>query len=159
MVADRGKEVTDPNDLIISELVTSFSLSATAIRESAVLFGEIVVGVFFDVTALLAANAELKDALQVQELPQRQHHCRHEVAPTDAGGRHPLARPARRIPGPRDGVPPPAHLRVHASHRHAGSRARAVFTSASPVEYGDEISALQHAPRHREGRAFPTASC
>ena len=55
--------------------VTAFPLCATTgagrrldIRDSAVLFGEIVVGVFFDVTALLAANAELKDSLQVQEL-------------------------------------------------------------------------------------------
>ena len=38
------------------------------IRDSAVLFGEVVVGVFFDVTALMSSNAELKDALQVQEL-------------------------------------------------------------------------------------------
>ncbi len=55
--------------------VTSFPLSATTgtgrrldVRDSAVLFGETVVGVFFDVTALLTANAELKDTLQVQEL-------------------------------------------------------------------------------------------
>ncbi|MGA2976484.1 MAG: HD domain-containing phosphohydrolase [Spirochaetia bacterium] len=38
------------------------------IRDSAVSLGESVLGVFFDVTALMAANAELKDALQVQEL-------------------------------------------------------------------------------------------
>ena len=55
--------------------VTSFPLAATTgdgrrldIRDSAVLFGDNIVGVFFDVTALLAANAELKDTLQVQEL-------------------------------------------------------------------------------------------
>jgi hypothetical protein len=55
--------------------VTSYPLAATSgrggrldIRDSAVLFGEMIVGVFFDVTALLAANAELKDTLQVQEL-------------------------------------------------------------------------------------------
>ena len=38
------------------------------IRESAVLVGNSILGVFFDVTNLLAANAELKDALQIQEL-------------------------------------------------------------------------------------------
>ncbi len=55
--------------------VTSFPLAVTTgdgrrldIRDSAVLFGDNIVGVFFDVTALLAANAELKDTLQVQEL-------------------------------------------------------------------------------------------
>ncbi len=39
-----------------------------SIRDSAVLLGDSIFGVFFDVTGLLAANAELKDALQVQEL-------------------------------------------------------------------------------------------
>ncbi|HET6450795.1 MAG TPA: HD domain-containing phosphohydrolase [Spirochaetia bacterium] len=38
------------------------------IRDSAVSVGESVLGVFFDVTRLVAANAELKDALQIQEL-------------------------------------------------------------------------------------------
>lgn len=39
-----------------------------SIRDSAVLLGDSIFGIFFDVTGLLAANAELKDALQVQEL-------------------------------------------------------------------------------------------
>ena len=38
------------------------------VRDSAVLLGRSILGVFFDVTGLAAANAELKDALQVQEL-------------------------------------------------------------------------------------------
>ena len=38
------------------------------VRDSAVLLGEAILGVFVDVTGLAAANAELKDALQVQEL-------------------------------------------------------------------------------------------
>ena len=55
--------------------VTSFPLvvksSAGAkleIRDSAVLIGDSIFGIFFDVTGIMAANAELKDALQVQEL-------------------------------------------------------------------------------------------
>ncbi|MGO9309467.1 MAG: HD domain-containing phosphohydrolase [Spirochaetia bacterium] len=55
--------------------VDSFLLSVTAsggavrtVRDSAVLFGSSILGVFFDVTELLAANAELKEALQVHEL-------------------------------------------------------------------------------------------
>ena len=38
------------------------------IRDSAILLGDAIFGVFVDVTGLVAANAELKDALQVQEL-------------------------------------------------------------------------------------------
>jgi PAS domain-containing protein len=38
------------------------------VRDSAVFLGQSILGVFFDVTGLAAANAELKDALQVQEL-------------------------------------------------------------------------------------------
>ncbi len=38
------------------------------IRDSAILRGDTIFGLFFDVTGLLATNAELKDALQVQEL-------------------------------------------------------------------------------------------
>ena len=38
------------------------------VRDSAVLLAGRVFGMFFDVTGLVAANAELKDALQVQEL-------------------------------------------------------------------------------------------
>ena len=38
------------------------------IRDSAILLGDAVFGVFVDVTGLVAANAELTDALQVQEL-------------------------------------------------------------------------------------------
>ncbi len=55
--------------------VVAFPLSVTTgsgakldIRDSVVSTGNSVLGVFFDVTALMAANAELKDALQVQEL-------------------------------------------------------------------------------------------
>jgi len=38
------------------------------IRDSAILLGDAVFGVFVDITGLVAANAELTDALQVQEL-------------------------------------------------------------------------------------------
>jgi putative two-component system response regulator len=55
--------------------VTSFPLVARSgtgarleIRDSAVSIGDSFFGVFFDVTAIMAANADLKDALQVQEL-------------------------------------------------------------------------------------------
>jgi response regulator RpfG family c-di-GMP phosphodiesterase len=55
--------------------VESFPLSVMSgtgaklhVRDSAVFLGNSILGVFFDVTELLAANAELKDALQVQEL-------------------------------------------------------------------------------------------
>ena len=55
--------------------VESFLLSMTSgtgaglqVRDSALFLGNSILGVFFDVTELLAANAELKDALQVQEL-------------------------------------------------------------------------------------------
>jgi PAS domain-containing protein len=55
--------------------VESFSLSVMSgkgvklqVRDSAVFLGQSILGVFFDVTGLAATNAELKDALQVQEL-------------------------------------------------------------------------------------------
>jgi len=55
--------------------VTSFPLVVKSgagarleIRDSAVLIGDSFFGIFFDVTAIMASNAELKDALQVQEL-------------------------------------------------------------------------------------------
>jgi HD-GYP domain-containing protein (c-di-GMP phosphodiesterase class II) len=55
--------------------VTSYPLAVNAgtgkvlqIHDSAVYLGESCFGVFFDVTALVSSNAELKDALQVQEL-------------------------------------------------------------------------------------------
>jgi HD-GYP domain-containing protein (c-di-GMP phosphodiesterase class II) len=55
--------------------VTSFPIAVNAgtgrrleIYDSAVSLGDTFFGVFFDVTALMSANAELKDALQVQEL-------------------------------------------------------------------------------------------
>jgi putative two-component system response regulator len=55
--------------------VESFLLSVTSgagrglqVRDSAVLIGNSILGIFFDVTELLEANAELKDALQVHEL-------------------------------------------------------------------------------------------
>jgi putative two-component system response regulator len=55
--------------------VTSFPLVVKSaagarleIRDSAVLVGDSFFGIFFDVTAIMAANAQLKDALQVQEL-------------------------------------------------------------------------------------------
>jgi PAS domain-containing protein len=55
--------------------VTSFPLSVTAgngakltMHDSVVALADSFFGVFFDVTALMAGNAELKDALQVQEL-------------------------------------------------------------------------------------------
>jgi HD-GYP domain-containing protein (c-di-GMP phosphodiesterase class II) len=55
--------------------VTSFPIAVTAgtgrrleIHDSAVSLGETFFGLFFDVTALMSANVELKDALQVQEL-------------------------------------------------------------------------------------------
>ncbi len=55
--------------------VESFLLAMTSgagarlqVRDSAVRIGDHILGVFFDVTALLAANAELTDALQVHEL-------------------------------------------------------------------------------------------
>jgi HD-GYP domain-containing protein (c-di-GMP phosphodiesterase class II) len=55
--------------------VTSFPIAVISgsgarleIRDSAVAMGDSFFGVFFDVTALMAANAELKDTLQVQEL-------------------------------------------------------------------------------------------
>jgi len=38
------------------------------IRDSAILLGDAIFGIFVDVTGLVAANAELTDALQVQEL-------------------------------------------------------------------------------------------
>jgi PAS domain-containing protein len=49
-------------------VIRSGSDARLSIRDSAVLHGDSIFGIFFDVTALLAANAELKDALQVQEL-------------------------------------------------------------------------------------------
>lgn len=49
-------------------LVRSGSGAGLRIRDSAVLLGDSIFGMFFDVTGLTAANAELKDALQVQEL-------------------------------------------------------------------------------------------
>jgi PAS domain-containing protein len=55
--------------------VTSFPIAVNAgtgkrlqIHDSAVWMGESCFGVFFDVTALVSSNAELMDALQVQEL-------------------------------------------------------------------------------------------
>lgn len=55
--------------------VTSFPLSVTAgngaklaMHDSAVTLGDTFFGAFFDVTALMATNAELKDTLQIQEL-------------------------------------------------------------------------------------------
>ena len=55
--------------------VTAFPLSVISrlgsrieIHDSAVLLDDSIVGVVFDVTALMAANAELKDFLQIQEL-------------------------------------------------------------------------------------------
>lgn len=55
--------------------VESFALAVMSgtgvrvqVRDSAVCLGNSILGVFFDVTGLAAANAELKDALQVQEL-------------------------------------------------------------------------------------------
>lgn len=48
--------------------VTSGTGAKLQVRDSAVSFGDSILGMFFDVTELLAANAELKDALQVQEL-------------------------------------------------------------------------------------------
>jgi HD-GYP domain-containing protein (c-di-GMP phosphodiesterase class II) len=55
--------------------IESFPLAVTSgvgtklqVRDSAVFLGHSILGMFFDVTGLLAANAELKDALQVQEL-------------------------------------------------------------------------------------------
>jgi HD-GYP domain-containing protein (c-di-GMP phosphodiesterase class II) len=42
--------------------------SKLEIRDSAVALEDSILGVFFDVTALIAANAELKDTLQIQEL-------------------------------------------------------------------------------------------
>jgi HD-GYP domain-containing protein (c-di-GMP phosphodiesterase class II) len=49
-------------------VVRSGAGSRLEIRDSAVSLGDSILGVFFDVTGLLAANAELKDALQIQEL-------------------------------------------------------------------------------------------
>jgi HD-GYP domain-containing protein (c-di-GMP phosphodiesterase class II) len=49
-------------------VLTSGSGTKLQIRDSAVSVGDSIVGVFFDVTELLRSNAELKDALQVQEL-------------------------------------------------------------------------------------------
>ncbi|MGA2378989.1 MAG: HD domain-containing phosphohydrolase [Spirochaetia bacterium] len=55
--------------------VESFPLAMTTgsggmlqVRDSAVSLGNSILGVFFDVTELLATNAELQEALQVQEL-------------------------------------------------------------------------------------------
>ena len=55
--------------------VTSFPLvvksgtgARLAIRDSVVLVGDSFFGIFFDVTGIMAANAQLKDALQIQEL-------------------------------------------------------------------------------------------
>jgi PAS domain S-box-containing protein len=55
--------------------VESFPLSLRSgsgatlqVRDTAVFLGGSILGMFFDVTELVAANAELKDALQVQEL-------------------------------------------------------------------------------------------
>jgi hypothetical protein len=48
--------------------VTSGSGSRLQVRDSALFLGNSILGIFFDVTGLAAANAELKDALQVQEL-------------------------------------------------------------------------------------------
>jgi HD-GYP domain-containing protein (c-di-GMP phosphodiesterase class II) len=48
--------------------VVSRSGSPRSIQDSVVASGDSFFGVFFDVTDLVAANAELKDALQVQEL-------------------------------------------------------------------------------------------
>ena len=49
-------------------VLTSGSGARLQIRDSAVSVGESIVGVFFDITELSRSNAELKDALQVQEL-------------------------------------------------------------------------------------------
>jgi response regulator RpfG family c-di-GMP phosphodiesterase len=49
-------------------VVTTGSGAKLQVRDSAVFLGNAVLGMFFDVTELLASNAELKDALQVQEL-------------------------------------------------------------------------------------------
>jgi HD-GYP domain-containing protein (c-di-GMP phosphodiesterase class II) len=55
--------------------VKSFALAVTSgsggklqVRDSAVSFGNSILGVFFDVSELMAANADLNDALQTQEL-------------------------------------------------------------------------------------------
>ncbi len=61
-VRERGKVEAFPL------AVTSGAGARLHVRDSAVLLGASILGVFFDVTELLAANAELKDALQVQEL-------------------------------------------------------------------------------------------
>ncbi len=49
-------------------VLTSGSGARLQIQDSAVSVGDSIVGVFFDITELLRSNAELKDALQVQEL-------------------------------------------------------------------------------------------
>ncbi len=49
-------------------VVKSGSGGRLEIRDSAISLGDTIFGMFFDVTGLVAANAELKDALQVQEL-------------------------------------------------------------------------------------------
>jgi response regulator RpfG family c-di-GMP phosphodiesterase len=49
-------------------VVTSGTGAKLQVRDSAVFLGNAILGMFFDVTELLSANAELKDALQVQEL-------------------------------------------------------------------------------------------
>jgi HD-GYP domain-containing protein (c-di-GMP phosphodiesterase class II)/PAS domain-containing protein len=49
-------------------LMTTGSGGRLQVRDSAVFLGNAILGTFFDVTELVASNAELKDALQVQEL-------------------------------------------------------------------------------------------
>jgi HD-GYP domain-containing protein (c-di-GMP phosphodiesterase class II) len=49
-------------------VLTSGSGARLHLRDSAVAVGEFIIGVFFDITGLLRSNADLKDALQVQEL-------------------------------------------------------------------------------------------
>jgi HD-GYP domain-containing protein (c-di-GMP phosphodiesterase class II) len=73
--ADPGARADELATAKIRGKVESFPLSVVtrsgsrrSIQDSVVASGDAFFGVFFDVTALVAANAELKDALQVQEL-------------------------------------------------------------------------------------------
>jgi HD-GYP domain-containing protein (c-di-GMP phosphodiesterase class II) len=62
MVRSSGKVASFPL------VILSGAGNRLEIRDSAVSLEDSILGVFFDVTALMSANAELKDTLQIQEL-------------------------------------------------------------------------------------------
>jgi response regulator RpfG family c-di-GMP phosphodiesterase len=74
LFADPARRVQELEHVLSTGKVSSYPVSVTSgegkrleIQESAVSLGDKVLGIFFDVSDLMSANAEMKDSLQVQE--------------------------------------------------------------------------------------------